>query len=89
MGCHPDRKRILLLFLYASGLIDRRKPVIDLRGADLSGTSLSGADLSGAKLRETDLREANLTGARGIEDGQLEQAFSLEGATMPDGTKPT
>jgi hypothetical protein len=68
VGCHPDRKRILLLFLYESGLIDRRKPVVDLRGADLGGAFLSRtrlrlAFLSGANLREADLREADLGGA--------------------------
>jgi uncharacterized protein YjbI with pentapeptide repeats len=46
-------------------------------GADLSGADLSDADLSGANLRD----------ARGVTDEQLDQAASLEGATMPDGSK--
>jgi Pentapeptide repeats (8 copies) len=80
VGCHPDRKRILLLFLYESGLIDRRKPVVDLRGADLGGAFLSRsrlrlAFLSGANLREADLSGADLGGAF------LSEAF-LSGADL-------
>jgi uncharacterized protein YjbI with pentapeptide repeats len=157
-GLDPDRKRILLLFLYESGLINMAKPVVslvlaDLTGAnlhqtrlskanmnhadlsnanldyafldganlhwtnlgraELNGARLHGADLSktflreaklrGAKLRDADLRDAdlrdadlsdadlsgaNLSGATGITNEQLEQeAASLEGATMPDGSK--
>jgi hypothetical protein len=43
-----------------------------LRGADLSGADLSGADLSGVKT---------------VLVNQLEEAKSLEGATMPNGHK--
>jgi uncharacterized protein YjbI with pentapeptide repeats len=67
-GLHPDptRKRIVVQFLYESGLIDKEKPTVslaraNLRGADLSGIDLSGADLSGADLSEADLRETNLS----------------------------
>ena len=50
----------------------------DLSGADLHLTILSGADLTGA----------NLKGTTGIIIEELKkQADSLEGATMPDGTK--
>jgi uncharacterized protein YjbI with pentapeptide repeats len=74
----------------------------DLSGADLSNTildatvlykaDLSGADLGGALLSETDLSgadlsNANLSEATGWTAAQLEQAASLEGATMPDGQK--
>jgi uncharacterized protein YjbI with pentapeptide repeats len=70
----------------------------DLREAILIGTHLSwatlrqadlrGADLREANLREANLREANLIGARGTTHEELEQqAMSLEGATMPDGSK--
>ena len=48
--------------------------------ADLSGADLSGADLSGA-----DLSSADLSGAR-VTNEQLQQAKSLKGATMPDGS---
>jgi hypothetical protein len=77
-GLDPDRKCILLQFLYESGLIHKDKPVVslvlaNLSGANLSGTYLAGADLRGAdlsrailsraNLREADLRGANLSGA--------------------------
>jgi uncharacterized protein YjbI with pentapeptide repeats len=53
-----------------------------LRGADLRGT-----DLRDVVLIDADLRDAVLIGARGITNQQLEQqAMSLEGATMPDGS---
>ena len=73
----PTRKRILLIFLYDSGLIDRDNLVISLSTANLSGADLSGANLSGA----------HLGGAKGVTTEELErQAKSLNGATMPDGS---
>jgi uncharacterized protein YjbI with pentapeptide repeats len=51
-----------------------------LREADLQQ-----ADLGGALLYWADLREADLTGAS-VNQEQLAQAKSLEGATLPDGT---
>ncbi len=53
-------------------------------------TYLVGANLSGAILRNTDLYGAvldgaNLSGATGTTTEQLTKAFSLQGATMPDG----
>jgi Pentapeptide repeats (8 copies) len=107
-GLDPHLKRILLQFLYESGLIHKDKPVVhliaaNLSGADLSeaylvqaalsGTALSGADLSKAYLNEAylmraNMMRANLRGARGITGEELEkQAFTLKGATMPDGSK--
>jgi hypothetical protein len=162
-GLDPDRKRILLLFLYESGLIYKDKPVVslaaanlrgailpeaklpeaDLRGvylsganltdayliyahlggadlrranltgavlggaslnraylsnvdlshailrrADLRGANMGWADLSGASLREADLRRTHILGATGVTSQSLEQqAYSLEGAIMPDGSK--
>jgi uncharacterized protein YjbI with pentapeptide repeats len=73
----------------------------DLRGRDLRGANLRGADLSGRDLRKADLRGAdllyanlagaNLSGAnlQGalVTDEQLAKAASLDGATMPDGTR--
>ncbi len=59
--------------------------------ANLSSTVLTEANLSSAKLVETYLRGADLSEA--ILDGaivtnkQLEEAKSLKGATMPNGTK--
>jgi uncharacterized protein YjbI with pentapeptide repeats len=55
----------------------------DLSGADLSGANLSGVIMSGA-----DLRKAVLIDAKGVSEEQLEEgAKTLEGATMPDGSK--
>jgi uncharacterized protein YjbI with pentapeptide repeats len=77
-GLDPNRKRILLQFLYESGLIDSHKPVVSLAAAnlseaELSEANLSHADLSGAflwkailtkaKLGEANLGEANLSHA--------------------------
>ena len=51
---------------------------VDLREADLENANLEGADLSGA----------DMEGATGVPVEELEeQAASLEGATMPDGTE--
>jgi uncharacterized protein YjbI with pentapeptide repeats len=67
-GLDPHRKRILLQFLYESGLIHKDKTVVSLAAAnlgraDLSGADLSGADLSGADLRGADLSRASLSKA--------------------------
>jgi hypothetical protein len=69
----PDRKRILLRFLYESGLINRGEQVVSLKqanlnnanlsGAGLSGSDLSGAYLPGANLANADLNNANLSRA--------------------------
>jgi len=65
-----------------------------LSDADLSMATLTDADLSGAHLTRgaslsgADLRNANLSDTRRVTNKKLEkQAKSLEGATMPDGTK--
>jgi uncharacterized protein YjbI with pentapeptide repeats len=63
-GLDPDRKRILLLFLYESGLIYRDKPVV----------SLAAADLREANLREANLMEAYLRGAI-LSRAYLNQAY--------------
>jgi len=79
------------------------RSVVGLNGADLRNTNLSGmplvnADLSGADLRWADLRwadlqgvdlsGASLSGARVVDRYQLEIVCkSLQGATMPDGSK--
>ena len=75
---------------------------INLRYANLSGADLSGNQLIDANLIEANLREAELSGAdlsgadlsnaylnhaRSVTDEQLAQPHSLEGATMPDGSK--
>jgi Pentapeptide repeats (8 copies) len=87
-GLDPDRKRILLLFLYESGLIHKDKPVVslafanlrhaNLRMADLKHANLSDAILNGADLRDAFLWDANLSGAN-LRDAYLNDA-RLEGA---------
>jgi uncharacterized protein YjbI with pentapeptide repeats len=68
----------------------------NLRGANLGGANLSGADLSGANLSGANLEKATLEsdftldiqGASGVAMEKLnEQAYSLQGATMPNGQK--
>jgi hypothetical protein len=74
----------------------------DLRGADLNGANLReanlhwadliSANLSGAYVDRTDLSLDDLSGAdlRNVKElsvRQLDQAYSLEGATIPDGSK--
>jgi hypothetical protein len=61
-GLDPDRKRILLLFLYESGLIYRDKPVVSLAAADLREANLREANLSSADLRRVNLNRAILRG---------------------------
>jgi uncharacterized protein YjbI with pentapeptide repeats len=60
----------------------------DLRDADLEAADLSGADLGGAGLSGAYLSYANLDRATDITSEELAQhAYSLEGATMPNGQK--
>jgi uncharacterized protein YjbI with pentapeptide repeats len=54
----------------------------NLTGAGLRGAKLEGADLSGAILTGADMQ-----GAANSTEEQLASAKSLQGATMPDGTK--
>lgn len=58
----------------------------DLSRADLRETNLSYTDLTGVNFRDADLSGANLRGAN-VKLEQLQQAKSLEGATMPNGEK--
>ena len=58
----------------------------DLRAANFSRVDLSGADLNEANLSGVNFTRANLSGAD-VSNEQLASAKSLEGATMPDGTK--
>jgi uncharacterized protein YjbI with pentapeptide repeats len=91
----PSRKTAVMQFLDEATLIkgvDERAPIIrlegaELYGADLYGAELYGADLRGADLSHADLRGVDLSEARGWTEEQLRAARSLEGATMPDGSK--
>ena len=84
----PSRKKAVMQFLVEAELVqkvDDRGPIIRLSGANLSDADLRDADLLLADLRGADLRAADLSTAEGISNEDLEQATSLEGATMPDG----
>jgi hypothetical protein len=60
----------------------------NLRRSRLVNADLRDSDLEGADLTEADLRSADLSGAQGITRALLEeQAITLEGATMPDGSR--
>ena len=72
-GLDPDRKRILLQFLYESGLIYKNKPVVSLVLANLSKANLSGANLSEANLFRANLSGANLYGTD-LYEANLKQA---------------
>lgn len=79
-----------------ANLVDANLITTDLKGADLSYTKLARANLRftnleeahlyEAQLQAAGLRNANLQGAI-VTDIQLAATKSLEGATMPDGTK--
>jgi Pentapeptide repeats (8 copies) len=93
------RKASVVQFLKEAGLISKGELVVSLYGADLSGANLSevpnlskadlsnailsGANLSGDFLIDADLSNADLSGAN-VSPEQLAQAYSLEGATLPD-----
>src|SRR5215207_6407726 len=95
-GLGPDRKRILLGFLYESHLITGDDSIVSLAGADLKEAVLDGAHLdgthlnrvllNGAHLNEADLKGAQLSGDR-VTQEQLAVCKSLKGETMPDGSK--
>jgi uncharacterized protein YjbI with pentapeptide repeats len=69
----PQRKSMVVQFLYDAHLITGKQPRVSLDGVDLSGVDLSSVDLKGANLsgahlnmallRSTDLRGAILSGA--------------------------
>jgi uncharacterized protein YjbI with pentapeptide repeats len=89
-GLDPDRKRMLLLFLYESGLIYKDKPVVSLEAANLRdvnliGANLIGANLIGAYLQYAILPEANLDKAN-LQDARLQGAnllrARLDGANL-------
>lgn len=86
--------------LYRADLRDANLSHADLSHAALGSTVLLGADLSGANLSEASLTNADLSyanlsdaigthslgGSRTTEELE-QQAWSLEGATMPDGSE--
>jgi uncharacterized protein YjbI with pentapeptide repeats len=79
-GLDPERKRILLLFLYESDLIIKGHVVVDLRGANLRGANLSVVNLRGASLSEVDLSETYLRRTN-LRDADL-MGSNLSGADL-------
>jgi uncharacterized protein YjbI with pentapeptide repeats len=79
-GMEPERKQILLLFLYESGLIRKDKPVIILAAANLSLAALSEANLNGAYLFKAILYGTHLVGAY-LVGAHLSEA-NLSGANL-------
>jgi uncharacterized protein YjbI with pentapeptide repeats len=67
-----ERKGSILRFLYEAKLINRKKTVIDLSGANLEGANLRRAWLLLADLEEANLKGANLGGA------MLERAYLVK-----------
>ncbi len=84
-------KGSLLTFLYAAGLVGTENTAVDLTGANLQEAFLYAADLRGANLQEVHLQEANLQEANLegaiVTPEQLDVVWSLQGVTMPDGSK--
>ena len=70
--------------LFNADLSETRLAHADLDSTDLDGADLRGADLNGADLGDADLLSADLSTAQ-VTQKQLDQAESLQGATMPDG----
>src|SRR5215204_3411555 len=81
-GLGPDRKQVLLRFLYESHLIDKQGNVVILTGADLSKANLRGAYLGEANLMEANLRGATLWGAN-LREANLSGA-NLSGANLSE-----
>jgi pentapeptide repeat protein len=91
----------VVLFLYDAQLIQGEHPTVSLDGTNLSGVFLGGVDLREANLCGTDLSRAYLSGTNlsgadlsgadltdaYVSEKQLLSAWSLEGATMPNGQK--
>jgi len=74
--------------LNSANLSDAMLLQADLSRARLFHANLTNANLSGADLSGADLGRADLRGATGVTGQELEQqAYSLEGAIMPDGSK--
>jgi uncharacterized protein YjbI with pentapeptide repeats len=77
-----------LRFADLSSLSDAESTGAYLGDANLSGANLYRANLSNAYLYRAKLRNANLSDAQSVTEDQLEeQAKTLEGATMPDGSE--
>jgi uncharacterized protein YjbI with pentapeptide repeats len=82
---NPEGKRIALVYLNETDLIEGDNPIISLFSADLSEANLSGTNLFEPYLSGTNLREANLRGARLVGaylSGTNLSEANLRGATL-------
>jgi hypothetical protein len=52
---NPDKKGIIVKFLWECSLLEKQRTVVILEGANLKGADLGGAKLIGANLRKVDL----------------------------------
>jgi uncharacterized protein YjbI with pentapeptide repeats len=87
-SAYLGRAKLTGAYLSGVALRDARLGGAALDFADLEGADLALAHLEGADLSWVNLSGANLSDATGVTKEQLEQeALSLEGATMPDGSK--
>lgn len=73
-------------FLEGANLQEANLMDANLQKALLYGANLQGANLENANIQGADLWGANLTGTNVTSD-QLASASSIDGATMPDGSK--
>jgi len=71
--------------LFATTLAGANLMGANLKEADLEEANLKGANLYYADLEGADFTRADLEGAK-VNERQLDQISSLEGATMPDGS---
>jgi uncharacterized protein YjbI with pentapeptide repeats len=95
-GADITRANLRAANLSGADLRGSRLNDADIRDADLSGVNLNvsdmvganlrGAKLEGVKLLGANLSQADLSGTQ-INRTELQQAKSLEGATLPDGSK--
>jgi uncharacterized protein YjbI with pentapeptide repeats len=86
IGANLHGAKLIGAKLHETVLVDAQIVAARLNDVDLSGASLEAADLSGSDLYGANLTEAKLKGAK-ITQKQLNQVMSLQGATMPDGSK--
>ena len=90
MGANLSGANLTRADLSNANLIEAFLMQANLNKTNFRGVYLSKAFLPSANLKEADLSGANLSGAnltwaRGVTVGQLIEARSLKGATMPDG----
>jgi Pentapeptide repeats (8 copies) len=86
-GADLGRVYLIGANLSEANLSEANLSTASLSRANLSPATLSRATLSRADLSRANLSEADLSEAKGITNEQLEQARSLDGATMPNGQK--